>query len=237
MINDISFQVFLEVHFSHFVEYINIMRVHAYMHTHTHTSLWDGDIHECVQSHTHASFHSIRCSSILVYDGCTHSWQVIFGLVDLRTVQYVAPCSFRCDTFHLYFWMKFLEGKSAPLPTISDVSQRERKNTHFHEKDQLFLSLWGSHCEDCNYNQCTAMSAPRRWGLSLLPPLLFSFFYPPALLCFGVCWLFSVRNTSFLLSILDKEALLSLVHGFNGGISTRTMVYKPFGWQGAGRFS
>lgn len=99
MINDISFQVFLEVHFSHFVEYINIMRTRA----HTHTSLWDQDIHECMQSHTHASFRSLRCSSTLVYDGCTHFWQVIFGLVDLRMVQYVASCSIRCDTFHLYF--------------------------------------------------------------------------------------------------------------------------------------
>lgn len=39
-----------------------------------------------------------------------------------------------------------------------------------------------------------------------------------------------------MLSILDKEALLSLVHGFNGGILTCTMECKPLGWQGAGSF-
>lgn len=54
MINDISFQVSREVHFSHFVEYVNIMRGHTHTHTHIHiyTSLRDPDIHGCVHRHT-----------------------------------------------------------------------------------------------------------------------------------------------------------------------------------------
>lgn len=40
MINDISFQVSREVHFSHFVEYVNIMRGHTHTHTHTYTHIY-----------------------------------------------------------------------------------------------------------------------------------------------------------------------------------------------------
>lgn len=59
--------------------------------------------------------------------------------------------------------------------------------------------------------------------LGFFPPLLFYFFFPTALLCLGTL-LFSARNTPFLLSILYKEALLSLVHSFNGGILTHAMM-------------
>lgn len=46
------------------------------------------------------------------------------------------------------------------------------------------------------------------------PPIL-SFFFSTALLYLKVCWLISARSTSFLLSTFEKEALLSLVRGFN----------------------
>lgn len=94
MINDISFQVSREVHFSHFVEYVNITR--ARTRTRTHVPARPSYPRTRAQAHTHtrAPLDSVRCSSTRVYDGCTHSWQVIFGLAGSRTVQYVAPRSF-----------------------------------------------------------------------------------------------------------------------------------------------
>lgn len=78
-------------------------------------------------------------------------------------------------------------GKKPPLPTISDVSQR--KNAHFHEKQQLLQSLRKSHYEDCNCNQCTAIYAQWRCNSNPIPllfsPLLFYFFFSHSSAVFG----------------------------------------------------